>query len=189
MKIVLTGIFVRRSRLLWLTLVMLLTVCSAACQTPEGWQEYRPADGAFAVYFPGKPDDVTRTSPLGNGETKYPKVVWNGNGVSVDVTYAEIPGLAPLQGEQLKEYYEFLRSQTIKMNHSQLMETNEVTVNGRLGQDFTEVRPGGKVSRYRLFLIGTKLLSLRSEQDVGVRPMAETRGTVDKFMTSLRFTD
>ena len=107
--------------------------------------------------------------------------------MTLDISYSEIPDLRPLNSEDAKEYYEFLRTQTVKMNNSQLMEANDTTVNGKLGQDFTEVRPGGKVTRYRLFLLGTKLLSLRAEQDIGIRPAAETSSTVEKFMTSLRF--
>ena len=164
-----------------------ITAWIVACQKPEVWQEYRSPDQTFVVEFPGKPKETTRTSPLGNGDVKYPRIVWSGNGITLDITYSEIPDLRVLNADEAKEYYEYLRTQTIKLNHSQLMQADDITVNSKLGQDFTEVRPGGIVARYRLFLLGTKLLSLRAEQDVSIRPMAETTSTVDKFMTSLRF--
>lgn len=160
---------------------------SVACQKPEIWHEYRSPEGTFVVEFPGKSEETSRTSPLSNGDVKYPQIRWNGNGVSLDITYAEIPDLRVLNKDEAKEYYEFLRTQMVKMNHSQLMQSEDIIVNGKSGQDFTEVRQGGKVARYRLFLLGTKLLSLRAEQDVGVRPITETSSTVEKFMTSLRF--
>lgn len=170
-------------------LCMFIAAFSFACQKLEIRQEYQSPNRDFIVSFPGKPNETTHTSQLSNGDVKYPKVVWTGKGVTLDISYSEIPDLRPLNSDEAKEYYEFLRTHTIKMNNSQLMESNEVTVNGKIVQDFTEVRLGGKVTRYRLFLLGTKLLSLRAEQDVNVRPMAATTSTVENFMTSVRFPD
>lgn len=169
-----------------LILCTLLAVITGACQKPLVWQDYRPANQDFTVKFPDKPNETTRTSPLGD-DVKYPKVVWNGKGVTLDLTFAEIPDLRPLNRDETKEYYEYLRGQTISLNKSKLMESTDITVNGKLGNDFTEVRPGGKVTRFRLFLLGTKLLSLRAEQDVNILPMADTSSVVEQFMSSLSF--
>lgn len=158
-----------------------------ACQKPQVWHDYKSSNQEFSVRFPGKPDETTRTSPLSNGEVSYPRVRWTGRGVTLDLSYSEIPDLRQLNRDETKEYYEYLRSQTISLNQSQLMESKDITVNGKLGLDFTEVRSVGKVARFRLFLIGTKLLSIRAEQDVNVRPIAETSSLVEEFMTSVRF--
>lgn len=185
----LVGGFMSRPKFVGVLLSASVPLLTFACQNQEIWREYQPPSREFKVQFPGIPKETKQTSPLGNNDFKYPKVSWTGDGVALDISFSEIPDLRPLNSDEVKEYYEFLRTQTVKMNNSQLMEANEVSISGKTGHEFTEVRGGGLVVRYRLFLLGTKLLSLRAEQDVGVRPMAETGWTVQKFMESLRFSE
>ena len=169
-------------------IVTVLCLAFFTCRTPTVWREYRSPDGSFSIQFPGDAQTTAKTSPL-SPDVKYPVVNWTSTGLLREVTYSEIPNLRALNPDETKEYYEFLRTQTIKLNHSQLMDSAEVTLNGKLAEDFTEVRPGGKVARYRMVLLGTKLLIVKGEQDVGVTPASETSPTVDQFMSSLKIGD
>ena len=162
-----------------------LSVTLFTCQVPNVWREYRSPDGAFTAQFPGDAEVATRTSPL-TPEVKYPVVTWNEPGLKLEIVFQEIPNLRPLSADEAKEYYEFLRTQTIKLNHSQLMESNDIALGGKPAADYTEVRAAGRVARHRLVLLGTKLLALNAEQDVGVKPQSETSPTVDQFMASLK---
>ena len=173
----------------WLILVsvsIFFLACNAQVkkQTSE-WKEFVSEEGNFKVKFPKTPEQKTRTSPLGDGKIQYPKIEVSLPEIYLSVYFSEVEIMNPLEQNELKNYYDFLRNQTVQLNNSKLISNRDVFLGENMGHEFIESRDN-KFVTYRIYLIKNMLYQLKTEIDSSAKYDNEIKTISDKFLDSFQ---
>ncbi|MBX6393060.1 MAG: hypothetical protein IRY96_06275 [Burkholderiales bacterium] len=70
---------------------LFLAVALAGCYPDLDWRELRSAEGGFAVMFPARPKEVSRTLQLGGAALEVHMLRAEVNGMAFGVAYADLP--------------------------------------------------------------------------------------------------
>ncbi|CAN5469176.1 hypothetical protein BH10ACI1_BH10ACI1_29060 [soil metagenome] len=174
---------------IWLILIslsILFFACSAQVKNLDfEWREFISKEGNFKVNFPKKPEQTTRTSPLGNGKIQYPKIEVSLPQIYLSVYFSEIEDLRILNQDETKSYYDYLKDQTIKLNNSKLISEQDIIIRGKLAREFIESR-NDKLVTYRILLINKMLYQLRTEIDDSAKNDTEVKKISEEFLNSFQ---
>jgi hypothetical protein len=116
-----------------MTRIFLLLVASLALALPawaQQWTEYRPANGAFRVEFPGTPTASSQTTPSGTPTQSAHLTLAHGVYLTV-VTSAVSPASA---ARPVYELLDILRNAQLKATNGKMREEHSVTLNGANGR-------------------------------------------------------
>ena len=113
--------------------IFLLVVASLVLAMPglaQQWTEYRPANGAFRIEFPGYPTERSKTLPSGVPLQSADLTLSNG----AFLTVVASPMSPTSAARPMHELLDSLRNSQLEATNGMLREEHTVTVNGATGR-------------------------------------------------------
>jgi hypothetical protein len=185
-KLIIAGNNMKKFLLIFIAVFLTFSACKAQVKSADfDWKEFVSEEGKFKAKFPTTPEQTIRTSPLGDGKIKYPKIELSLPQINFSISYGDIPDLRSLNDEELKEYYSYLRTQTIRLNNSQLVSERSIMIDEKAGHEFIEKR-NNKTVTHRMLLVENRLYQIGTEIDTSLEDDDEVRKIVEVFLSSFQ---
>lgn len=149
------------------------------------WKELVSDEGRFSVLFPGIPKQSLREVDTPNGKAKSPKFdVFLPDGI-FSVRYGDLPFEPNVNPNDLKSYYDSIRSDTLKAQPATLISERDVWINGKLGRELV-VELDGTYSMYRFILNGKRIYQANTVVKISRKDDPTAQAMSNKFLDSFQ---
>lgn len=132
------------------------------------WSVFSSTEGSFRILMPGKPTETSEKikTKTGEIEVKMFSVEREEEGSKYTVAYIDYP----------REYIDMLtqknlvekaintgKDTALKKANGTIISEEKITLAGYPGKEFNYTKPGDKITKHRIFLVGNRLYQLSAE--------------------------
>jgi hypothetical protein len=173
--------------------LLFLLAFPAACKLSNRssqpvWHDVLSTDGRYGADFPGK-EEVSVTS-------------WEWNGVHVKthqlkvelaqgsyiVRYTDFP-ISPDTWSDPSQAYDYQRDKAVSLTNGVLMSERDLSLEGKLGREFTVRLETGQIDIYRFFLVGSRLYQVNASLNSRFTDDKQAQAIADRFLDSFRIVE
>ncbi|HEY6186988.1 MAG TPA: hypothetical protein VIW80_04855 [Pyrinomonadaceae bacterium] len=155
---------------------------------PQAWKEYSSTEGRFSISFPGKPSQETKVLEGSDAQVKL-NIYRLKTLAEYSVMHADYP--IPMNDPAVAKLAldEGAKGAVASIN-SELLEINEITLDGNPGRFLKERMTGGEILWVRIFLVGQRMYQIAvttpREEGLPAQTVNVYKTAADKFLNSFK---
>lgn len=166
---------------------VLIVALALTTQTAKemGWKEFTSKEGGFSVHLPTNPDMEKRRTEKGE------VISWTGVSGVRYYRVGKTPAPPGLSEKGKQSFLDFLRDDTTKTLHAELIREKEISLDGYPGKEFTiegnspldrDKKPDvPEVGRIRNFVVGNAIYTVSVYYPKGTDSALQVKALFDSF--------
>jgi hypothetical protein len=156
---------------------------------PQAWKEYSSTEGGFSILFPGAPSESSQLVDAAPGVQFKLRIYSLKTQAEYGVMYADYP--IPVGDPAVaKRVLDNGAKGAVASVNSELLEIQEIALDGHPGRYLKERMPGGELMRVKMLLVGQRMyqvaITTPREEGASAERVKQYEAMADKFLNSFK---